>query len=84
MIKSQLQQRPRRPMVLRFEDLPDEAFVPINIVMDVTGKRTTSIYEAINQKKFPAPDRFGSKCVRWRCGEIRRWLADPNNYARKN
>lgn len=80
MIKFQPPQRPRRAISLKFSELPDEAFITINLVCDVSGKRTTSIYAAIKDGQFPPPERFGSRCSRWRVGEIRRWLANPHNY----
>ena len=73
-------QRPRRPLTLKFDDLPDDALIPISVVMDVTGRRTTSIYSDIKQHKFPSPERWGSRCSRWRVGLIRRWLVSPASY----
>ena len=78
--KTQLDKRTRRPLALKFIDLPDEAFITINLVCDVSGKRTTSIYAAIKDGQFPPPERFGNHCSRWRVGEVRRWLANPHNY----
>ena len=73
-------QRPRRPLIIKFDDLPDEALIPISVVMDVTGRRTTSIYSDIKRHKFPPPERWGSRCSRWRVGSIRRWLVSPASY----
>ena len=78
MIKSQPQQRPRRPLTLKFDDLPNEALIPLSVVMDVTGRRTTSIYSDIKQQKFPPPERWGKRCSRWRVGSIRQWLVNPS------
>lgn len=75
-----LQQKTRRPMALKFDELPDEALVPINVVMDVTGRRTTSVYDGVKSKTFPSPEKFGARCTRWRVGKLRRWLADPVGY----
>ena len=81
--KTQIDKRMRRPLALKFIDLPDEAFITINLVCDVSGKRTTSIYAAIKDGQFPSPERFGRRCSRWRVGEIRRWLVDPFTYKAK-
>lgn len=70
----------RGPVTLRFGDLPDEALIEIVFVMDVTDKRKTSVYAGINAGTFPAPEKFGSRCTRWRVGDIRKWLASPNDY----
>ncbi len=75
------QNKTRRPMALKFDDLPDEALVPINIVMDVTGRRTTSVYDGIKKKTFPSPEKMGTRCSRWRVGKLRRWLSDPSSYS---
>ena len=80
MIKFQPPQRPRSAISLKFSELPDEAFITLGMVCDITGKRTTSVYDAIKRHTFPSPERFGSRCSRWRVGEIRRWLRDPFTY----
>lgn len=74
-------QRQRRPLSLKFSDLPNEAFVPIGVVCDVSGKRPTAVHDGIKKKTFPAPEKFGSRCSRWRVGQLRRWLADPLNFS---
>lgn len=73
-------QRQRRPLTLKFSDLPDEALVPINVVCDVCGNRPTAIYDGIKKKTFPVAEKFGLRCSRWRVGQLRRWLANPRNY----
>jgi predicted DNA-binding transcriptional regulator AlpA len=73
-------QRPRRQLTLKFDDLPDNALVCIDVVMDVTGRRTTTIYSEIKNNRFPAPERWGSRCSRWRVSKVRQWLANPSNY----
>ncbi len=72
--------RQRRPLTLKFNDLPDEALVPINVVCDICGNRPTAVYDGIKKNTFPASEKFGLRCSRWRVGQLRRWLADPHNY----
>lgn len=72
--------RKRGAIALKFDDLPDSALIPIIVVMDVVGKRKTAIYAGVKTGKFPTPERFGSRCTRWRVGSVRKWLAAPNDY----
>ncbi|MDP3087088.1 MAG: AlpA family phage regulatory protein [Methylotenera sp.] len=71
---------PRRPISLPVNSLPDDALVNIQVVSDVSGLKTTAIYGRIKKHSFPSPEKFGTRCTRWRLGKLRRWLADPWNY----
>lgn len=71
---------PRRSLSLPVNSLPDDALVDIRVVSDVVGLKTTAIYARIKNHTFPNPERFGTRCTRFRVGKLRRWLADPMNY----
>lgn len=73
-------QRQRRPLTLSFSVLPDDALVDIHVVCDVSGKRPTAIHAGVKSGAFPAPEKFGPRCSRWRVGLLRRWLAAPLNF----
>jgi predicted DNA-binding transcriptional regulator AlpA len=79
-LNQQNYQRIRGALTVKFDELPDEALVPLTMAMDVSGKRSTAIYDGIKKHTFPAPVKLSSRCVRWRVGDLRHWLADPSNY----
>lgn len=75
---------PRRSISLPVNSLPDDALVNIQVTSDVVGLKTTAIYDRIKKHIFPKPEKFGTRCTRWRLGKLRRWLADPWNYVEGN
>lgn len=75
---------PRRSISLPVNSLPDDALVNIQVTSDVVGLKTTAIYDRIKKHSFPKPEKFGTRCTRWRLGKLRRWLADPLNYIEDN
>lgn len=61
---------------------PLATFIPLRIVERMTGKKRSSIYEAIHRGAFPAPVRLGEMraCGRvarsmWVRAEIEAWIA---------
>jgi prophage regulatory protein len=40
----------------------------------LTGLSTSTIYDWISQKAFPAPVRLGARMVGWRESEIETWI----------
>ena len=72
--------RPRRPITIEFDRLPDEALVDKHVRRAVTGLGDSEAYERIRKGTHPAPLLLGKRCARWRVGELRRWLADPLNW----
>ncbi|MBO6581988.1 MAG: AlpA family transcriptional regulator [Hyphomonas sp.] len=40
----------------------------------LTGLSTSTIYDWISQKTFPAPVRLGARMVGWRESEIETWI----------
>ena len=61
--------------------LPPEALLRINDVLALVGLRRSSIYGLIRQRKFPPPTKLTATASAWRLSEVRRWLADPPNWA---
>ena len=43
-------------------------------VQRIAGIRTTALYAAMNQGRFPRSVVVGPRCVRWRESEVRAWL----------
>jgi len=72
--------RPRRPIAVGIDCLPDDALVAKDIRRAVTGLGDSQTYELIKARRFPAPLKLGARCSRWRMGDLRRWLADPLGY----
>lgn len=75
--------RPRRPITIEFDRLPDEALVDKHVRRNVTGLGDSEAYERIKEGRFPAPVLLGSRCARWRVGALRSWLTDPVNWRAK-
>ena len=57
--------------------LPDDAFVRMRVLPDLTGKCRSTIYDDINHGKFPPPVKLGSRSSGWKLGDVRAWLRDP-------
>jgi prophage regulatory protein len=72
--------RPRLPIVLKPDDLPDDALVDKGVRKALTGLGDSWSYELTQQGRFPPPIKLGPRCARWRMGELRRWLSDPLGY----
>ncbi|MDA8128093.1 MAG: AlpA family phage regulatory protein [Betaproteobacteria bacterium] len=72
--------RPRKPIGVDIASLPDDSLVDKTIRRAVTGLGDSHTYVLIAEQKFPLPIRLGPRCVRWRMGDLRRWLADPLNW----
>ncbi|KKB62395.1 AlpA family transcriptional regulator [Robbsia andropogonis] len=49
-------------------------------VKTATGLSTSTIYDRIKRKTFPAPIRLGVRSVGWRAGDIEAFLASPSTY----
>lgn len=54
--------------------LPDDALIDMERVIDLVGMRRTWVYDEIRAGRFPAPIKLGT-ASRWRLGDVRRWLA---------
>lgn len=54
------------PTGIMYDDLPT--------VARYTGLGRTAIYDAIRNKGFPDPVRFGARTVRWKRTEVLAWI----------
>lgn len=52
------------------ETIHPEQRLKLSAVMALTGTKKTKIYAAIKNGKFPAPERDGPRCSRWRAGDV--------------
>lgn len=43
-------------------------------VTALTGRGRTWLYKAVAEGRFPAPERDGRRCTRWRAGGVLEWL----------
>lgn len=75
--------RPRRPISIEIDALPDDALVDKHTRRALTGLGESETYDRIAEGRFPAPLRLGPRCCRWKMGQLREWLADPLNWRTK-
>ncbi|MFV1874086.1 MAG: helix-turn-helix transcriptional regulator [Oleiphilus sp.] len=53
-----------------------ERLLPLEAVIDQIGLGSTTIYEMINEGKFPPPRKIRSRTARWLESEIQTWIKD--------
>jgi predicted DNA-binding transcriptional regulator AlpA len=76
MVGASLLEALMKPNVSQFDQLPDSALVPVNIFSAVLNAGDSTIWRrAKNEPNFPQPRRYGSKCTRWKVGDIRAFIA---------
>lgn len=51
-----------------------EARLKLEQVCQLTGYGRSKVYHAIKHEGFPAPERRGVRCSRWRAGDVMKWL----------
>ena len=56
-------------------NLPNEALIRLPIVIALTGRKRSSIYNDITLNLFPKPVKIGARAVAFKLGEIRDWIA---------
>jgi prophage regulatory protein len=61
---------------MKFDDLPDEAFIRLAVVLELVPVARSQLYNWIAAGKFPAPVPLGHRSVAWRVGVIRQWLRE--------
>lgn len=54
--------------------LHDDALLKLALVVALTGLSGSYLYRKIATHQFPAPVRLGSRCSRWRAGDVKQWL----------
>ncbi|KWT64459.1 MULTISPECIES: AlpA family phage regulatory protein [unclassified Variovorax] len=53
--------------------IPD-ALLKIQTVTGVTGLSESTIRRKVSEGKFPSPIKDGTRCTRWRAGDVTTWL----------
>jgi predicted DNA-binding transcriptional regulator AlpA len=53
-----------------FDDLPNAAFVDVNVVAALFGCRPPTVWLRVRKKELPTPRKF-SMHTRWNVGELR-------------
>ena len=62
--------------VSHFDQLPDSAMVPVKAFSAVLDAGDSTIWRrAKTEPSFPQPIRLGTKCTRWKVGDIRAFIA---------
>jgi prophage regulatory protein len=56
------------------DTLQQETRLKFPQVSELSGLGRTKIYELIKQGAFPAPERRGKRCSRWRAGDVIEFL----------
>lgn len=62
--------------VSHFDQLPDSAMVPVTAFSAMLDAGDSTIWRrAKTEANFPQPIRLGTKCTRWKVGDIRAFIA---------
>jgi len=73
-------QTPTRPRASRAFSQPlqalqiAEALLKIQTVQAVTGFSASTIRRKVAAGEFPQPIKYGTRCTRWRAGDVTQWL----------
>ena len=62
-------------LVAAFDASPDDALVKGSTVTAVTSLSDSTLERQVIGGTFPDPLKFGTRCKRWRVGDVRAWLA---------
>lgn len=68
---------------LDISNLPDEALIRLPIAIALTGRKRSSIYNDIALNTFPRPVKIGPRAVAFKLGDIRDWVSNKTNDAKK-
>lgn len=60
-------------------ELAPEARLKIEQVSALVGWGRSKIYLELKNHRFPAPERRGVRCSRWRAGDVLEWLQATGN-----
>ena len=64
-----------RRKLFAFDELPDSAFVPLNIVCALFGCSPATVWRRVRAGHLASPHRIGLRTTRWRVGDLRKELA---------
>lgn len=62
--------------IVKLAPLADARILRLPEVVELVGLKTSTIYTAMREGRFPASVRLGARTVGWRAGDITRWLAE--------
>lgn len=66
---------PAIPSALKlFDELPDSAHVPIEVVCVLFGCSPATIWRRVRSGQLVSPVRLGMRTTRWKVGDLRRAL----------
>ncbi len=65
--------RQRTPQPLHAAQIAD-AMLKLATVQALTGLGKTTLYALVSKQQFPQPIRRGTRCTRWRAGDVQAWL----------
>jgi len=54
-----------------FNSLPNCALVALPVVCAIRGRSSASIWRDVRAGRCPAPIKIGTRCTRWRVGDLR-------------
>lgn len=69
------------PQITLPETLHPEQRLKLPAVETLVGLGKTKIYGLIKEGRFPAPERHGPKCSRWRAGDVLAYLQSRREVA---
>ncbi|MDO9438551.1 AlpA family transcriptional regulator [Hydrogenophaga sp.] len=52
------------------QSLHPEQRLKLAAVEALTGTKKSKIYQRVKEGRFPAPERDGTRCSRWRAGDV--------------
>lgn len=58
-------------LLAAFDDLPNEARVPVKTVAALFGVSTSTVWRRVRDGALPAPESLGARTRRWRVGALR-------------
>jgi len=67
---------------LKFNRLPDEAFIRQNTLMgmSILPFSASTLWRKVRSGQFPKPLRLSEQITAWRVRDIRSWLEDPGQF----
>lgn len=70
---TKLSPKPRTEQPLHALQISD-ALLKIKTVQNLVGLGKTTVYKKCAEGNFPAPIKQGTRCTRWRAGDVQAWL----------
>lgn len=72
-----------REAIEHFDDMPDSAVLRVQPTARICGCGPATIWRGARLGTFPAAVKVSPKITGWRVGELRRYLADPQGWAKR-